>query len=86
MSTEPRTVEQWLAYGDDLPVELGRVLTPRKHELYPSMDLQFAMAKTEQQEYKGSWECVRCHQWFKVETEDQIDMSGWPDVFLVEGE
>lgn len=29
MSTEPRTVEQWLSYGNDLPVELAKVFTPK---------------------------------------------------------
>ncbi len=29
MSNEPRTPEQWLACGDDLPLELAKVLAPK---------------------------------------------------------
>ena len=30
MSNEPRTVEQWLALGEKLPVELAKVYVPKE--------------------------------------------------------
>ena len=40
MSTEPRTVEEWLAYGDDLPLKLAEVFTlgPHSHDFYGGKD------------------------------------------------
>ena len=51
MTNEPKTGEQWLALGDDLGVELGRVFTPGpwKHDLVIGGD-SFE-----------HYRCTRCH-------------------------
>lgn len=54
--SEPRTAEQWMVLGDDLPTELAKVFTPKEECKHDWVDLILRMPGLCNLKYK----CTRC--------------------------
>ena len=84
MSNEPRTPEQWLACGDDLPLELAKVLAPKpwKHSHVIDDDEKYCgkcgFSDSQQQPYCSVPDPIKIDWNTAMEWRDKVPLDSLP--------